>query len=646
MKRIHIILIIGLFHGLIYTFLMPPWQHFDEPGHFEYAWLIAHRLKLPNEGDYDQNMRLAVGKSLLESSFFPKGTQPNLTDPTKPIWIGVSQLVDQPLYYILEAIPLYFLKLAPINVQLYSGRLLSLLFLLLTIYSIYKLSQELTPKAHPIQWMAPLFIALLPGFVEFMTSINDFVAAIGIFSLWLLVATKLIKGFSIKYFLVLVFLTIACLFTQKALYIVALLLLLVFLISIFPRKIKYIAWVAIIIVSCVTVSIAFNWGDAAFWLRANYQDISERVNININNSEITALQGKIYPDADWGNIYPSWNPGFFQLISPDIQKQLNEKTLTIGAWIWSDKNINGYGPGVNSLLRFQDRWFGFKPVQLGQMPTFVAIVIQLPEQQDRLQVWLRSTSPDNTNGKIYFTGIVMAEGIWPLDSPPQFINPEGTQGIWGNKPFTNLIRNPQFKMGWPYIRPQLFQTIANKIQNLNPIHLSSFSALFLDTPGTKWYTLTTGSVIFRSFWGRFGWGQVPLIAFPFIQHPYRLLLVITLLGIVGTILTGHHLAKNRWNEFGFLLVVILLTTILALFYGVYTMGGALRFRAFFPTARYVFTAILPISLSLVIGWQGLFAWLNKKIQISSFTASIIFIIILAALDLYAIISVIVYFNNL
>src|SRR4030043_857461 len=101
MKRIQIILIIGLIHGLIYVFIIPPWQHYDEPGHFEYAWLVANRLKLPHIGDYDQNMRLEVGKSLSDSSFFAPGTEPNLIDPSKPIWIGVSQFVDPPLYYVI-----------------------------------------------------------------------------------------------------------------------------------------------------------------------------------------------------------------------------------------------------------------------------------------------------------------------------------------------------------------------------------------------------------------------------------------------------------------------------------------------------------------------------------------------------------------
>ena len=164
MKKIHIILIIGLIHGLIYIFIVPPWQHYDEPGHFEYAWLVANRLKLPQVGDYDQNMRLAVGKSLIDSSFFAPGTEPNLDDPSKPVWIGISQLIDPPMYYILEAIPLYIFKGTVIDFQLYVGRIVSLLFLLLTIYSAFKLTQELTPHRPPTAMDGSPLYFIVTGF--------------------------------------------------------------------------------------------------------------------------------------------------------------------------------------------------------------------------------------------------------------------------------------------------------------------------------------------------------------------------------------------------------------------------------------------------------------------------------------------------
>jgi len=645
MKRIHIILIIGLIHGLIYVFLIPPWQHYDEPGHFEYAWLIANRLKLPQVGDYDQNMRLAVGKSLIDSSFFTPENQPNLTDPSEPIWIGIPQLVDPPLYYVIEAVPLFILKSAPIDLQLYIGRILSLPFLLLTIYCAYKLTKELTPTDHPLQWMVPLFISMLPAFVEFMTSINNFVAAIGLFSLWLLISVKLIKGFSLKYAGALILLTVACIFTQKVLYPVIIYLPLVLLLSIFPRRLKYVAWILTVVTSIAVIFIVFNWGDAARWLRATYQDFPSREPIQSDFYDGYILHGKVYPDDNWGQIYPSWNPGFFQFVPPDISSQLSGKTVTIGAWVWSNGNITGYGPGLNSLLQFQDRWLGFKQESLNEKPRFIASVVQLPEQQERLQIWLRTTSSESQADSIYFSGIILVEGAWPVNTPPEFMDSDGSQGIWGNRPFTNLVRNAQFQHAWPYVDPSIFQIVTSKIQDLNSVHISSFISLIMDVPGTKWYTKTSSAVIFRTFWAEFCWGHVPFISAPHWLYPYRILLFITLLGIVGAFLTGIDLVKLRKNEYAFLFIIIVITAVVALLYGAYTMGGSLRYRAFYPTARYVYPAIIPISLFLVIGWHGLLTWATKVINKSPHLGTFLYLGFLIGIDLYSILSVIIYFNK-
>ena len=645
MKSIHIILIIGLIHGLIYVFIVPPWQHYDEPGHFEYVWLVANRLKLPQVGDYDQNMRLAVGKSLLNSSFFTPGTEPNLIDPSKPIWVGISQLIDPPLYYVIEAVPFFILRGTSVNLQLYAGRIVSLLFLLLTIYSAHKLTQELTPTNHPLQWMVPLFISMLPAFIEFMSSINDFTAAIGLFSLWLLVSVKLIKGFSFKFAGILILLTIACILTQKVLYPVLVYLPMVFLISVFPRKMKYLAWILTGVTSIAVLFIVFNWGDAALWLRANYQDFASRARIQGNTNNDYTLQAKIYPDSSWGQIYPSWNPGFFQMVPNEIGDLLRGKTVTIGAWVWSDKNIHGYGPGLNSLLQFQDQWWGFKQESINEKPQFIASVVQLPEQQDRLQIWLRATSSESQDAIIYFSGVVLVEGAWPVNSPPQFTDKDGTRGIWSNQPFVNLVRNAQFQHIWPYMEPKLSRIISSKIPDLNPIHISSFISLFLDVPGTKWYTESSGNFIFHTFWAKFCWGQVPLINITPWLNPYLLLLFITIMGIIGALFAGIELVKLSKNEFAFLLIIIVMTVMMTLFYDVYVMGGSLRFRAYIPTARYIFPAIIPISLILVAGWQGLLSTAAKVLKFPIRFSPLFYLGFFICLDLYSIISVLIFFKH-
>ena len=645
MKKIYIVMIVAIIHGLIYVFIIPPWQHYDEPGHFEYAWLTANRLRLPQVGDYDVNMRLAVGQSLIKSNFFGDGTLPNLTDPSKPIWIGIPQLSDPPLYYVIEAVPFFILKGASVNVQLYVGRIVSLLFLLVTIFSAYKLTQELTPADHPLQWMVPLFIAMLPSFVEFMSSLNNFVAAIGIFSLWLYVSVKLIKEFSIKYIVLLLLITIAGLLTQKILYPLLLYLPLVLLLSILPRKVKFIAWIAAGVSSITVLLILFSWGDAAYWIRANYQDISSRVHLQGSSNSAYALAGITDPDTAWSLKYPSWNSGFFQLVPSELSDQLRGKTVTIGAWVWSDQDMIGYGPGLNSLLQFQDNWLGFKQEALTKNPRFIASVVQIPDEQDRLQIWVRTTSPDSPLATVYYSGLVLVEGVWPIGSIPIFTNSNGTTGTWGNASFTNLARNAQFQQSWPYLRPQISRLIFSKIQDLKPFHISSILSVFLDPPGTAWYTKAAANFIFNTFWAKFGWGQVPLINNGSWFRPYLFLFIFTILGIVGSLLTGFRLVKPHKYEYVFLAAVAILTIVVAVLYGVYTMGGALRYRPYIPTARYIFPAIVIISLFLVTGWQGLLAWVTKLLKFPARINAFVFSGFLLALDLYSIFSVIIFFKN-
>jgi hypothetical protein len=400
-----------------------------------------------------------------------------------------------------------------------------------------------------------------------------------------------------------------------------------------------------VVASIACIFIVFDWGDAAYWLRSEYQDFPSRIRAQENNVESYILQGKVYPDTNWSQSYLSQNPGFFQLVPTKIGDQLRGKTVTIGAWVWSDRNITGYSPGLNSLLQVQDRWFGLQQESLNQKPHFIASVVQLPEQQDRLQIWLRTTSIENQDARIYFSGIILVEGAWPVDMPPSFIDKDGSKGIWGDQPFTNLVRNAQFQHTWPYLEPKIFKIVTSKIQDLNAVHVSSFLSLFLDIPGTKWYTESTGNVIFHTFWAKFCWGQVPLISNSHWLYPYRILLAITLLGVIGALLFSFKYVKMSKNEFGFLAIIIVLTVIVALLYGVYTMGGALRFRAFIPTARYIYPAIIPISLFLVIGWRELSTWVVNALKISTRVVTTLYLGLFITLDLYSIASVLIYFNK-
>ena len=48
--RLVLLLLVGLVHGLIYVFLVPPWQHYDEFNHFQYRLSIRQDIGSKRKG--------------------------------------------------------------------------------------------------------------------------------------------------------------------------------------------------------------------------------------------------------------------------------------------------------------------------------------------------------------------------------------------------------------------------------------------------------------------------------------------------------------------------------------------------------------------------------------------------------------------
>src|ERR1043166_5426812 len=70
------LLLLALLHGLLYLAIVPPWQHYDEPTHFEYARLIAlwNRPPILNEADLTTNREIA--DSMYRFRFWTPGVRP------------------------------------------------------------------------------------------------------------------------------------------------------------------------------------------------------------------------------------------------------------------------------------------------------------------------------------------------------------------------------------------------------------------------------------------------------------------------------------------------------------------------------------------------------------------------------------------
>src|SRR5689334_8615346 len=61
---------VALLHGLLYAWLLPPWQTPDEPTQFEYAALVAELGRVPAFADSDLALEQRIADSLVRQRFF------------------------------------------------------------------------------------------------------------------------------------------------------------------------------------------------------------------------------------------------------------------------------------------------------------------------------------------------------------------------------------------------------------------------------------------------------------------------------------------------------------------------------------------------------------------------------------------------
>lgn len=163
---------LALLHGLLYLVLAPPWQHYDEPTHFEYVRLIALLNRQPGLTDADLQTNREVADSMYRFRFYPPGQQPLLIGPEPPV-LGVSQKVHPPLYYALAALPVRWLMGLSVETQLYAARLLSVGLYLLTVLCAWRLSVLLAPDQPLLHLALPLLTLTVPAYADIMSAVNN-----------------------------------------------------------------------------------------------------------------------------------------------------------------------------------------------------------------------------------------------------------------------------------------------------------------------------------------------------------------------------------------------------------------------------------------------------------------------------------------
>ena len=590
-----LILLLAFLNGLLYIFIVPPWQHYDEPNHFEYVWLLADRGKRPEVSDYDLEMRRATVKSMAEHGFFRgMAAKPDLNSE-KP-WIGSYSQANEPLlYYFMASLPLRLFPVDDVTTQLYLARSVSLILFLVTIIAGWGVVAELTPEKHPLRFLVPLTMALLPAFVDLMTAVNNDVGAIAAFSLFLWGSVRLIRrGLSFWTLLWVLGATILCLFTKRSVFVALPLLGVALIFGIFRGKWRKVAWGLMILSGIVGILAIFTWGDASLWYRDTLQNYPTREFQSESPVGETAFRLSVRPEDATVELV--------QIIPTNIASELEDKTLTLGAWIWSSEPIE-----INTAqLRVYNRqqFFGEK-ILVDELPHFYAFTFKPTGNTGRSWVLLepgKHLVVDNPVD-VYYDGVVLVEGEFPLDEAPQF-TVDGSSGTWGGVSFENLLRNGSAEQSWIYLRPwadQLATKIFSDYQGQESFSLTIYT--LIDWPSVGWYFRTALENIFRTFWAKFAWGHVPLMG----TKPYRVIIAVTLMSILGLGIAlwqqRQRLSKLPWDVlflFGLTLLIVGGSTILR--------GTTYIFRpVYYPVARYIYPAIIPFIFLF-------FCWLASNLD--------------------------------
>ncbi len=604
-----VMLLIGLVHGLIYLILIPPWQHYDEPTHFEYAWLIAHWNRIPQPGEYDPQMRRAVAQSMIDHGFY-EGMDylPDLNIPSGQVPIGsYYQLGDPPLYYLLASIPVELLKSQSVTTQLYGARLVSILLLLVSIGAIYGMVCELTQQGSPLRWVIPGAVALLPGYVELMTALNNDVAAAALMSLVLWGIVRLIKrGW---HFWTMVWSGAAaglCLITKLTVYIAAPLWLFGVFLSLLPGKWKTLGWIGTGVLGVSLLTISVGWGDAQLWYRTTDQEITTR-----RVTEEATLGNSIFTlQIEEPNQVNGRVTQLSQMVPTEKIRELRGQTVTIGAWMWADEPVVTYLPILTAFMSDREANQAVQSVEIGTQPAFYAYYASVPENTTYLQIHLSSAVLNPAGlGKLYLDEVVLVPGEHLLEVAPIWENAEAETGSWAGVPVTNAVRNASAEDAGPRVFPWVDQLASRVIPDKGRLSLIVYSLVDQGQAG-KYYLVTLKNML-QTFWGKFAWGHVQLEG----RAVYKILTVATMVGFVSCVgVFGYKFPRYQLSALGILGVGMVVV------WGFAIIRGAIyifNINYFIPGARYAYPVVGSTMGVIGYGWWFLISQIGKLIKLKN-----------------------------
>lgn len=615
------ILLIAALNGVIYVFLVPPWQHNDEPGNFEFAWMFANFGNQHQEwiGKTDQSFRREVAASMLEVGFFDcLSIKPNLILLDQEIWIGVPQTIGLPLYFWLASFPLRAVRQADVVLQLYVARLFSLGLWMFSVYLAVLVNRELQLEQ---KWGThlPLLFALFPSFVDKMTAVNDDVGAVAFFTLFLWLCLRIWRrGISPLNLIALVLSILLCVLTKRNVWVSAPLGLLLILMVVLRRWQK-LKWAVIGGTLVLIPFVLFSW---------NYRTPAYFYTLR-NHQLAQVIEGEKALAGKWIVSLP---PGEYMLYQPLVKEEIltyAAQSMRIGFWLWGSERT------IRSPLRFwvnDNNVISDREIQISDQPSLIQYSIRLPKQKkiDKVALEIGGLTPDE--GQIYLDCVFLLPEI--SSAIPVPVDSACREFMVGGSRVKNLIRNASFEHTWLRLQPWLEGWVDDKFW-FSITHLWSIFDRHVGLP----YLQASGRHVFHTFWGRFGWGSVPLSG----SKPYRFFWGVTIaLGVANL----WALFSQRRSLPVDLIFFLFLTVGGILVMTLFRNGGNWIWYEATPNARYLQPAFLPLGLWIVNGWMTVMDVLFKKVNKKPNLTHFLWFGLLIGYNVWAMVSIWTYYVNI
>ena len=568
-------LIFTLVRGILYSVVVPPWQAPDEPGHVEYAALLAEKRSLLYREDVSPELQQQILSSMKEFDFWrhlgrdePQEIPQSFSqDPT--LLLSGTQLGDEsPLYYLIPALASRLAGIPDILLYLYLLRWFSAALISATVVVAYLSASELFPDDRFMRAAVAAFVIFLPMFAYMGSAANNDALAILLSSLlfWrLIVIFK--RGANWRSLSTVVVLTCLALLAKKTALFTAPLLVIALPIYLkgrptrIPEPLRRAA-TGCLLISSMLVGVFLGWasGDAAGWV--------ERPPSPTNTRSDEAAKSGGY-SLHVANETREACPRLVQILPYNSVRTLRGRTVELTAWVKSsDANDGGSLMIADSEGRTSH--------------TFGATAAWRPQRV------VRTVPPQATSVRLIMsTWECRSDETVDLFFDDVSLRESGDRG-------SDLVANGSGEI--PALR------VWNRLEYLAP-RLSISRLLDVrsyDGDSIRRYALYA-LLTFAGFWANFGWLTLPL-------DPgwYAMLAMLCVVLVIGLGLSAND-ALTEWKQrkefllswqkrslflLALGLCLILLQTFLPM------IGHDWQ-----PQGRYLFPAIVPIATLLSLGWR-------------------------------------------